>query len=464
MPLGQPLPAAVAGTLPAVAALSERIVEREGQYWLQSSPAAAAIQVNGSACMERPLRHMDVITVTDGTDLVFLASGVIRLPTTQVQCSLEWLDGPTGGLIQTLAPGEITFGRGSEATVRIDHQGISRVHARLMVEADRVTLEDLQSPNGTSVNGRRITGTVALHDGDEFELATVQKFKIRVAHVREHRSTEAVRAPDAPQPVAAASDGRDQTRYMPPPEAADLAPPAFTEFAAALAVERGAASVQTPPADGTVMAPMDAATPPAEGTVFAVIDAPMPPGDGTVFAPMDAAVPPAFDDVRADAGRNVAPVANGTMFSDRGAFDEPPPQLTEKSIPGASASQPSSNSAATPGARARAHAKRGTPSPIRRVAGVRLSGSAGVFTARLGRTVVGRSHDAGIRIDVRQLSRAHAALSVSATGAAVDDLGSANGTMVNGRTITGSCPLTDGDRLTFGELEFTVNIVDEGNA
>jgi predicted component of type VI protein secretion system len=53
-----------------------------------------------------------------------------------------------------------------------------------------------------------------------------------------------------------------------------------------------------------------------------------------------------------------------------------------------------------------------------------------------------------------EVSRRHAALRRTPEGAAVEDLGSTNGTFVNGERITGLRPLADGDVVSFGNTEW----------
>jgi len=69
--------------------------------------------------------------------------------------------------------GQSVIGRGSKATLRIDSTEVSRVHALLFVSADRVTIEDRASSNGTTVNGARITGEHVLAEGDRVAFGTV---------------------------------------------------------------------------------------------------------------------------------------------------------------------------------------------------------------------------------------------------------------------------------------------------
>ena len=61
-----------------------------------------------------------------------------------------------------LFPGENIVGRDLEAAVRIDDPTVSRHHARLLVDEKGVVLEDLESKNGTFVDGLRVGSRVRL--------------------------------------------------------------------------------------------------------------------------------------------------------------------------------------------------------------------------------------------------------------------------------------------------------------
>ena len=52
--------------------------------------------------------------------------------------------------------GDLLLGRAGEADVWLDGEGVSRKHARVLREADGVTLVDLGSKNGSWVNGERV--------------------------------------------------------------------------------------------------------------------------------------------------------------------------------------------------------------------------------------------------------------------------------------------------------------------
>jgi DNA-binding winged helix-turn-helix (wHTH) protein len=76
-------------------------------------------------------------------------------------CRLVW-----GGRTIPLAEGENLLGRASDARVCIELARVSRHHARIVVEAGRAALEDLDSKNGTFLRGRSVT-RAELADGDE---------------------------------------------------------------------------------------------------------------------------------------------------------------------------------------------------------------------------------------------------------------------------------------------------------
>ena len=63
---------------------------------------------------------------------------------------------------------------------------------------------------------------------------------------------------------------------------------------------------------------------------------------------------------------------------------------------------------------------------------------------------VGRLPECTISINDSNISRNHAEIKAGPTAYIVADLGSTNGTMVNGVRITGQRPLSDGDIISFG--------------
>lgn len=66
---------------------------------------------------------------------------------------------------------------------------------------------------------------------------------------------------------------------------------------------------------------------------------------------------------------------------------------------------------------------------------------------------VGRDADNDLHLDLPSVSRCHARIEMTAGGYELEDLGSTNGTSVNGKKIT-KHTLVDGDRIVFGSVEY----------
>ena len=74
-----------------------------------------------------------------------------------------------------------------------------------------------------------------------------------------------------------------------------------------------------------------------------------------------------------------------------------------------------------------------------------------IATRRLGRRIlVGRAPSADVRIDDPRVSRLHARIEMRDDGVYVEDLGSRNGTLVDGAPVVSSRQLAHGDEITIG--------------
>ncbi len=73
-----------------------------------------------------------------------------------------------------------------------------------------------------------------------------------------------------------------------------------------------------------------------------------------------------------------------------------------------------------------------------------------------GAYIMGRSRSADVFVDDHSASRKHARITVSSDETRVEDLGSKNGTLVNGERLSGSRRLQVGDRITIGSQQFTL--------
>src|SRR5581483_4466105 len=87
------------------------------------------------------------------------------------------LSGTDVGQMHKVDGGECLIGRSTAANVRLNDDGVSRRHARIVVVDGAVMVEDLGSANGVFVNGARVQ-SAALRDGDKIQLGgtTILKF------------------------------------------------------------------------------------------------------------------------------------------------------------------------------------------------------------------------------------------------------------------------------------------------
>jgi DNA-binding winged helix-turn-helix (wHTH) protein len=81
--------------------------------------------------------------------------------------SLIW-----NGRQMPLTDGEHIAGRAAGCSIVIDATTVSRQHARITVLSGSATIEDLNSTNGTHVNGTQICVPTAIVDGNEIALGS----------------------------------------------------------------------------------------------------------------------------------------------------------------------------------------------------------------------------------------------------------------------------------------------------
>jgi DNA-binding winged helix-turn-helix (wHTH) protein len=74
--------------------------------------------------------------------------------------------------------------------------------------------------------------------------------------------------------------------------------------------------------------------------------------------------------------------------------------------------------------------------------------------------VIGRDSSSDVRLDAAGVSRRHARIVVTATGACLEDLGSKNGTMLGGKVCAGPMPLRDGDTIRIGPVSMIFRVSD----
>jgi pSer/pThr/pTyr-binding forkhead associated (FHA) protein len=73
------------------------------------------------------------------------------------------------GRMVPLGTSPLTIGRSTQATLSVDDRGLSRLHAQVVSNGAHATVVDLESHNGTWVNGERVTRK-QLREGDLLQL------------------------------------------------------------------------------------------------------------------------------------------------------------------------------------------------------------------------------------------------------------------------------------------------------
>ena len=91
-----------------------------------------------------------------------------RTPANRTKCWIIWEFGQVA-----LPEGEHLLGRAGDVAVWLESPTISRHHARISVQGEQATVEDLDSKNGTTLRGQRLTAPTHLADGDELRLGSV---------------------------------------------------------------------------------------------------------------------------------------------------------------------------------------------------------------------------------------------------------------------------------------------------
>lgn len=112
---------------------------------------------------------------TTATDLPSFVEGTDAPPS---RACLTVITGAAAGQVFRLANGDAVIGRSPTAAIRVVDDGVSRNHARIRNEGSGVFVDDLESRNGTFVNGTRITGPAELREGDKIQVGrtTVMRF------------------------------------------------------------------------------------------------------------------------------------------------------------------------------------------------------------------------------------------------------------------------------------------------
>lgn len=83
------------------------------------------------------------------------------------------VDGDTSSIFHLPYRGSVLIGRAPEAELRVQHGSVSREHAKLWREGDVLRISDLESHNGTRVNGELLDAPRTLNRGDVISVGDV---------------------------------------------------------------------------------------------------------------------------------------------------------------------------------------------------------------------------------------------------------------------------------------------------
>lgn len=88
------------------------------------------------------------------------------------------MSGPRVGMMMEVGEEGIVVGREPANDLHLPDPGVSRTHAKFYVDGDAIFLEDMESSNGTFVNGSEIERPRTLEDGDKITIgsSTLLKF------------------------------------------------------------------------------------------------------------------------------------------------------------------------------------------------------------------------------------------------------------------------------------------------
>ena len=465
-------------------------------YWIEDLGSSNGTFLNGRRLVRKQrLAHLDVVTLGRYADLIFVRRQIPRARATQSGIQSAWLlalDGPEAGSRREIPRGSITIGRSLASNVVVDSHLVSKSHARLERSGLQLVVIDLQSSNATFVNGERIDSK-ALADGDEISLGGGRTYRVRIDKGPIEVGEESqISAPTTAAKPLLPTDWKTRIEWSPEEKVV------FDEFIKG-SMERGK-TVPRPAVDDKSAAAKPSAAPPrqteAKATPAEPVSKPPAPREVSLPTPPRPAAPREVSlptPPRPAAPKEVSLPAPPRPAAPKEVSLPAPPKPAapkEVSLPTpprpaaprevllptpkptaptaspapvsatpASSPEPAKKPPAQPSPPPSAPSARPAPAaqsvPSRRVS---LEGKTERFAVGLGDHDVGRLPQCSIYIQGPQISRRHAVLHVTAGAVVVEDLGSANGTFVNGKKITGQHPLANDDHVQFGDTGFRVRI------
>jgi pSer/pThr/pTyr-binding forkhead associated (FHA) protein len=363
------------------------------------------------------------------------------------------------GTVETVAiTAAIRIGSSPQSEVRIEGDGVLPLHANAGFEGGEYWIRDAGNA-GVAINGERAAAKRTLRHLDVITVGSGVNviFSTTAAPLPvQPRSKRPVPTAAAPPPPPKMTDVATRPEAPAPNTIVGPAPGVMPTFRPADANAEASNTIRGPAVPGAApkfrpVADADAANTivgagvPGMTPRFRPAD-PEPESPNTIAGAAGPGVMPKFDPVSDDVE---AAIPNTIVEAPhRGAVPkfEAAPSLAE-TVPQPGAAPP------PPIARVKAAAI------DRPITGVRFRGIDSVLNAQLGRSVIGRSATATLRINSDEVSKVHAVLDVTSTEVTLTDQKSVNGTAVNGRPTPGPRRLIEGDRVAFATFEFRVEFV-----
>lgn len=450
--------------LDGVSRLHARVVQKGEDFFVEDAGSSNGTFLNGRRLTRRErLRHLDVVSLGRSHDLIFVRrTSEKRVVSRGVKSAwLEVLDGIDQGSRRELPRGAFTIGRAASCNVVADSRLVSQIHARIERTAGALIITDLQSSNGTAINGERVP-TRVLKNGDVIELAGSRHYRV----VLESGEVETGDVPrvELEGSLSLPMDWQTRIEWTPGEKKAPAGKSSRTSArmsrVPALLVPRSAASVPVFPTPEIA----DRKVPPSAAPNVPAPEAPKSPADESRKAsvapasapsskPPELAAPPAAAVPPPQAPP--VPVPPASSASERRTAPVPP--VAAPAAPTAPPAHPASPMGDPAGVLEATRIVRKT-SPFH----VLLEGASGSFILGRGDHTVGRLPGSAVYIQTIDVSRRHARIRIEDETATVEDLQSGNGTFVNGRRLAAVERLSDGDELAFGDLKFKVRFATAG--
>ena len=118
--------------------------------------------------------------LSDDTVVTQPSDGVLKKQcNSNISVSVTAISGPRTGLSFQIEPHtEISLGRSPDADMQIVDTGISRTHIRMYFDGASVYVKDLNSANGSYVNGTKLSGKIEIRNGDQISIGVSTVLKL----------------------------------------------------------------------------------------------------------------------------------------------------------------------------------------------------------------------------------------------------------------------------------------------